>query len=163
MKKFYLTGLALMLASNLALAALPEHDPAIVCAYEEVEGLMAGEWKVISPTEGVCQSSVKYTEANQPKNTLYYIARGDSLEARILSVVVNVNDPSAPSSAIQLFRQAAQTLSVKLTGKRLPGAISTAIGSQKGDVSGTVGAVNVRVVRQDRADGSGYEMMVHFD
>lgn len=162
MKKAYLAGLALMLGSSVAVAELPVRDPATVCPYLEQEGLMAGEWKVTGPTEGFCQSSIKYTDKVRQIDPVYYIARGDAQQAHILSVVANITGDNAHSAPILFLRQAAHTLSKRVTGKRLPGNISESIGSQKGGATATVEGVNVRVVRTERADG-GFDMAVHFE
>lgn len=163
MKKLLPIGLALSLVSTAALGALPNTDPSVACTYMQSEGLITGEWRVSSPDEAGCSSPAKDIGGGTPPNNLAYLANGDAAEAYTLRLALNVNQPQAPAMALQLLLQASHSLSVKLTGKRMPSQLSKAITSREGNASAMVGQVNISVVRTDWPRSDGYNLQVRFD
>ncbi|ORL52189.1 Hypothetical protein (plasmid) [Pseudomonas putida] len=163
MKSLLPLSLALMLASTGAAAALPDGNPAEVCAYMTSEGLIAGEWHVRSPGEAGCSTPPKEIGGGSPPNNLVYLADGNETAAHTLRLALNLNQPQAPAMGLQLLLQASHSLSLRVTGKRLPPQISAAITSRLGNASATVGQVNISVVRTDWATGDGYNLQVRFE
>ena len=73
--------------------------------------------------------------------------------------MLNVNDGTSASSAHQELLKAAEVLSVKETGKKLPKQLKAAI-TKGTSASEKIGKATVEIARHDWPTGRGYDVKV---
>lgn len=160
--RFILTVFFLAAASP-ANAAFLSTSPSALCNYLTGNGLATSGWKNQYDNEFGCSSPYKEIGAGVPlANNLAYYVEGSSSEARLVKLVVNINNKSSATSAYTEMLKASQELSLKLGGVRLPKEISIAIKNGK-KASAKADSTAIEVIRIDWPTGKGHELKVFFE
>lgn len=153
----------------LAVAATPvsanflNTEPSAACNYLTGDGLATRGWKNQYDNEFGCSSPYKEIGTGMPlANNLAYYVEGSSAEARLVKLVVNINNKTLAGSAYTELLQASQELSLKLSGVKLPEEISSAIKNGK-KASAKAGNTEIEVIRIDWPTGKGHELKVFFE
>lgn len=136
-------------------AAFLNTEPSAVCNYLTGYGLATRGWKNQYDNEFGCSSPYKEIGTGMPlANNLAYYVEGSSSEARLVKLVVNINNKTLAGSAYTELLQASQELSLKLSGVKLPEEISSAIKNGK-KASAKAGNTAIEVIRIDWPTGKG--------
>ena len=152
--------LILVVVSSIANAELKITSPHAVCNLLNESGLSTGEWKDNYGWE--CNSPYKEIGSGfSLANNLAYYVDGDKNSVTQAKLVLNVNNKSQEKSARSVLLSSSETLSVKLTGKKLPQTIKDAIKHGKLSKANAEKAV-IEVKRVDWPTGKGYELHVIF-
>lgn len=160
--RFVFVAFILAATAVPASAAFQSIDPSIVCGYLSNSGLATRGWKHQYDNEFGCSSPYKEIGAGRPlANNLAYYVEGGPSEAKIVKLVLNINNKASASAAYAELVEAAQTLSPKLTGEKLPSEISSAITDGK-NASVNAGGTTIRVLRIDWPTGKGHEINLFF-
>lgn len=111
-----------------AQAALVTTSPALVCSMLKDIGLATSGWKNHYDNEFGCSSAYKHIGAGSPMpNNLAYYPEGNRNAATQVRLVLNVNDKSRSTSGHTALLGAAEILSEKIVGVKLPQTIKSAI------------------------------------
>jgi hypothetical protein len=96
-----------------------------------------------------------------PNNLAFYV-RGDAAGPKLVKLVVNVNNRAQAGAALKELSAAARLLTPRLTGQALPSAINGSI--LKGAKNSVVlNGIKLNVVRDNWANGNGYEVHVIYE
>lgn len=144
-------------------AELKATAPSEVCDYMKDLGLVTRGWKnhvenvfgCLSPYKELGASS---SPTDNPNNLAFYV-EGDSTTVSQVKLVLNVNNRGTAKAAHEELLKAAEVLSAKATGEKLPKALKEAIKAGK-KITTKVGSASVEVVLEDWPTGKGYEVKV---
>ena len=147
---------------NSAMAVIGETSPSAVCNYlVGIEYPTIG-WKEYQPIYG-CTSHMKELGtslgSNRLKNNLAYYVEGDKKQVRILKLLLNVNNKAEVNKAHLELLEAADELSIKSLGERLPDAAAQAILDGKNFMVIFRGAT-INLTRDDWPTGKGYSLKI---
>lgn len=160
--RFIFAALLLAGATGPASATFLSTDPSTVCNYLTNGGLATRGWKKQYDNEFGCSSPYKEIGTGAPlANNLAYYVEGGPSEAKVVNLVLNINNKALAASAYAELLKAAQALSPKLTGGKLPSEISSAIANGN-KASANAGATQIEVIRIDWPTGKGHEIKVFF-
>jgi hypothetical protein len=161
--RFCIPAFVFLAFSASASAALLSSDPSKTCDYLSDMGLSTRGWKNHYENVFGCSSPYKELGSGAPlANNLAYYVEGSPTTAKKAKLVININNKSSAVSAHQELLKAAEALSLKAAGARLPEEISSAIKSGT-KASTKLGQTNIEVTRIDWPTGKGYEVKVLFD
>lgn len=139
-------------------ATLKESNPKTVCGYLNDPGLNTGGWKHQYDSEYGCSSPYKEFGSGFPlKNNLAYYVDGKANKAKILKLVLNVNNKNEVKKAHEELLKAATLLVKNAFGLNLPQSIAKAI---KNGTKATekIGNGSIALIRIDWPTGKGYEL-----
>ncbi|WP_295400868.1 DUF6030 family protein [uncultured Thiocystis sp.] len=160
--RFIFAAFLLAGAAGPANATFLSTDPSTVCSYLTNSGLATRGWKNQYDNEFGCSSPYKDIGTGAPlANNLAFYVEGGPSEAKLVKLVLNINNKALAASAYAELLKAAQALSPKLTGKKLPSEISSAITNGK-KASANAGVTQIEVMRIDWPTGKGHEVKVFF-
>ena len=122
-------------------------------------GLTTSGWKNEYDQFG-CESDYKQLGSSEGlANNLAFYLEGNNSSVELTYLMLNVNDGTSASSAHQELLKAAEALSIKETGKKLPKQLKSAI--IKGvSASENIGKATVEIARHDWPTGRGYDVKV---
>lgn len=148
------------LFSTYATAGLKVTAPDQACNLANEAGLKTRGWKNRYDQEFGCSSPYKDIGSAFPlPNNLAFYAEGNSTSVNLVKLVLNVNAPSAESSANKELQKAVTILIPKVAGEKASPSLLKAI-SQGKNTSMKIGTSTVKVVRDNWATGKGYEIKV---
>jgi hypothetical protein len=158
-----LVSVGVLIALNAASshAALPAAEKA--CALLADFNLATRGWKDVGGGMRSCSSPYQEIGTGDPMpNNLAYYVRGDAAGPKLIKLVVNVNNRAQAGAALKELSAAARLLTSRLTGQALPSAVNSSI--LKGAKNSVVlNGVKVNVVRDNWANGNGYEVQVVYE
>jgi hypothetical protein len=161
--RFIFAALLLAGATGPASATFLSTDPSTVCNYLTNGGLATRGWKNQYDNKFGCSSPYKEIGTGAPlANNLAYYVEGGPSEAKVVKLVININNTASAASAYAELLKVAQALSPKLTGVKLPSEISSAITNGK-NASANAGGTIIEVIRIDWPTGKGHEIKVFFE
>jgi len=133
--------------------------PDKACILLDEIGLTTSGWKNEYDQFG-CESDYKQLGSSDGlANNLAFYLEGNSSSVELTYLMLNVNDGTSASSAHQELLKAAEALSIKETGKKLPKQLKSAI--TKGiNASEKIGKASVEIARHDWPTGRGYDVKV---
>ena len=133
--------------------------PDKACILLDEIGFTTSGWKNEYDQFG-CESDYKQLGSSDGlANNLAFYIEGNSSSVELVYLMLNVNDGTSASSAHQELLKAAEALSVKETGKKLPKQLKAAI--NKGtSASEKIGKATLEVARHDWPTGRGYDLKV---
>ncbi len=144
-------------------ATLKETGTQATCSYLNEAGMRTRGWKNFYGSEYGCSSPYKEFGSGFPlKNNLAYYVDGGSNKARILKLVLNVNNKAEAKSAHAEMLKAAITLSKKAVASDLPQSIKVAI-NRGTKAKAKVGNVSIELIRIDWPTGKGYELKLFIE
>lgn len=136
-------------AANTANAELKSTSPSEVCDWMKDMELKTIGWKQITEEHSSCSSNTKELDSGFPNaNTLFFQAVGDSKAVNQTTLILYVNNPKSAKVAHEELLKAAEALSEKAAGEKLPKALRQAIKSGK-ITSAKVGSASVEVTREN--------------
>lgn len=141
-------------------AELKSTSPNEVCDYLNGLELTTQGWIIEAATQFGCSSSYERLGAGfPPSNNLAYHAQGTASSVSVVKLVLNVNSPETAKAALHKLLKAAEQLSLKATGEKLPKPVKTAILSGKSFTT-KIDKATIEVVKFDWLTGKGYEITV---
>lgn len=148
------------LVSTYAAAGLKVTAPDQACNLVTEAGLKTRGWKNHYDQEFSCSSPYKDIGSAFPlPNNLAFYAEGSSTSVNLFKLVLNINVPSAASSANKELQKAVTILIPKVTGEKASPSLLKAI-SQGESTTMKIGTSTVKVVRDNWPTGKGYEIKV---
>lgn len=154
--------LSVLFSATSAEASLAMTSPALVCSLLNNAGFATGGWRRFYENEFTCNSDYKEIGSGIPlANNLAYYVDGNSNSVTQAKLVLNVNNKSQATSAHSALLNLSESLSIKITGAKLPQAIQNAITGGK-PMKTKVGQTAVEIKRNNWPTGKGYELHVIF-
>jgi hypothetical protein len=151
---------ALLLLSTQCLADLRVTDPVEACAVLAASGLPGIRWRDQEDGTYGCGSDYKEIGSGYPlANNLAYYVEGDAGKAVEAYLVLNVYQRKDKARAIKALADASGKLAQKVLGGALTPKLVKAVESGTA-TSGSVGSGTVEILRDDWANGKGYEIHV---
>ena len=143
-------------------AELKAMSPMQACGFMNDHGLPTRAWRdSLGINEFACSSSYRELGSGLLSNNLAYYVEGDKLSVKSLKLVLNVNNREQANSGLQILLSAAEALSQRVAGAKLPQSLSRALLDAK-KTSTRIGNVVVEVLRADWPTGKGFEVHVAF-
>jgi len=145
---------------SIANADLKFGEPQEVCSYMKELGLATPGWKNYYENSFGCSSPYKKLGSELPlANNLAYYAEGDRAAVTQVRLVLNVNDLKLANAAHDELLKAAEALSIKATGEKMPQALKDAIKAGK-QATAKIGSASVDVVRENWPSNKGYDIKI---
>jgi hypothetical protein len=149
-----------ILTSTYATAGLKVTAPSQACNLVSEVGLKTRGWKNHYDQEFGCSSPYKDIGSASPlPNNLAFYAEGNSSSVNLVKLVLNINAPSAASTANKELQKAVTVLIPKITGEKASPSLLKAI-SQGKSTSMKMGSSTVKVIRYNWPTGKGHEIKV---
>lgn len=149
----------LLLSFGQAIAAsMP--PPESACTMLNDFGLKTRGWKDLGGGMYGCSSPYNDIGTGYPlANNLAYYVTGTKAGLQRVKLVVNVNNKAQGSEALRELSAAARLLTLRLTGGALSPSLNESILKGR-KAKASVRGVNVEIVRDNWANGNGYEVQV---
>lgn len=145
---------------SIANAELKSGEPPEVCSYMKELGLATRGWRAYYENAFACSSPYKELGSEFPlANNLAYYAEGDRAAVTQVRLVLNVSNRKLANAAHDELLKAAEALSIKATGEKLPQALKDAIKAGKQETA-KIGSASVDVVRENWPSHKGYDIKI---
>lgn len=153
----------LTFSTNTANAELKITDPSEVCDYMKDFGLVTRGWNNFYGDDFFCVTYLKElgdsSSPTENANNFAFYVEGNSKAVSQVKLVLNVNNGGTAKAAHEELLKAAETLSMKATGEKLPKSLKDAIKIGKA-TNAKLGTAYVKVVRENFPTAKGYSVNI---